>query len=103
MSPFTTAPGTRANASQMESVRPSSWAAPSIWYAAVAAPNTKPGGKARVARAERGCATDDVALAELGHPFTAPAMMPDTSCLPAKMNSSSSGMVASTTPASTIE
>src|SRR6478735_1778852 len=42
-----TAPGTRQNASQIESRRPSSWAAPSIWKAAVAAPNRKSWGKAR--------------------------------------------------------
>ena len=41
------APGTRANASQIESARPSSWAAPSIWYAAVATPKTKSRGKDR--------------------------------------------------------
>ncbi|MCQ0013820.1 hypothetical protein [Actinomadura madurae] len=33
--------------SQIEGPRPSSRAAPSIWYAAVAAPQTKPGGKVR--------------------------------------------------------
>ena len=38
-----------------------------------------------------------------GHPFTAPAMMPLTSCLPAKTKSRISGMVDSSTPASTIE
>jgi hypothetical protein len=52
VSPFTTAPGMRANASQIESVRPSSCAAPSIWYAAVAAPNTNAGGKLRAPGAE---------------------------------------------------
>ena len=36
-------------------------------------------------------------------PLTAPAMMPLTSCLPAKANRISSGMVASSTPARTIE
>src|SRR5690606_35868712 len=36
-------------------------------------------------------------------PLTAPAMMPLTSCFPAKMNSSRSGIVARMTPASTIE
>ena len=45
MSPFATAPGTRANVSQMDGERPSSEAAPSIWYDAVAAPQRKPGGK----------------------------------------------------------
>ncbi len=56
MSPPTTAPGILANASQMDSVRPSVWVAPSIWKAAVAAPNTKPGGKllASVATAATG-------------------------------------------------
>src|SRR6478609_8875882 len=43
-SPFTTAPGTRAKASHTESVRPSVWPAPSIWKAAVAAPQRKPWG-----------------------------------------------------------
>src|SRR4051794_13780284 len=50
-----TAPGTRQNASQMESRRPSSCAAPSIWNAAVAAPNRKFDGNSRaetVMRAE---------------------------------------------------
>ena len=37
------------------------------------------------------------------HPLTAPAMMPLTSCLPAKTNRMRSGIVASSTPASTIE
>ncbi|GAA2138212.1 hypothetical protein GCM10009802_47640 [Streptomyces synnematoformans] len=32
----------------MEGVRPSSWAAPSIWYAAVAVPHRKPSGKVAV-------------------------------------------------------
>ena len=49
MSPSTTAPGTRQKVSQMEAVRPSSVAAPSIWYAAVAAPHRNPAGKARSA------------------------------------------------------
>src|SRR4051812_46579021 len=40
-----TAPGTRQKLSQMESVRPSAWLAPSIWKAAVAAPNWKACGK----------------------------------------------------------
>ena len=35
----------RANVSQMDGERPSSEAAPSIWYDAVAAPQRKPGGK----------------------------------------------------------
>src|SRR5690606_6368034 len=43
-SPFTTAPGTRANASHTESRRPSVCPAPSIWNAAVAAPQRKPSG-----------------------------------------------------------
>lgn len=30
--------------SETESPRPSSWTAPSIWYAAVATPQAKPGG-----------------------------------------------------------
>ena len=38
-----------------------------------------------------------------GHPFTAPAMMPLTSCLPANRNRIRRGMVARRTPASTIE
>src|SRR3954470_13917729 len=38
------APGTRQKVSQIESPRPSSCAAPSIWYAAVAAPKRNPGG-----------------------------------------------------------
>jgi hypothetical protein len=40
-----TAPGIRQKASQMESVRPSAPVAPSIWYAAVAAPKRKSAGK----------------------------------------------------------
>ena len=35
------APGTRQNVSQIDGARPSSATAPSIWYAAVAAPQTK--------------------------------------------------------------
>ena len=38
-----------------------------------------------------------------GHPFTAPCMIPDTSCLPATTNRISSGMVESRTPARTRE
>ena len=40
---------------------------------------------------------------EQGHPFTAPCMIPLTSCLPAKTNRSRRGMVDKSTPASTIE
>ena len=39
-------PGVWENVSQIEGDRPSSEAAPSIWYAAVALPQRKPGGKA---------------------------------------------------------
>ena len=41
MSPFQVRPGVWLKVSQMEGPRPSSWAAPSIWYAAVAAPSRK--------------------------------------------------------------
>ena len=40
-------PGVWLKVSQIEGVRPSSAAAPSIWYAAVAAPQRNPGGKVR--------------------------------------------------------
>ncbi len=77
----------------MEGERPSSWAAPSIWYDAVAAPQRKPGGKVTAAL---------VAVAWLGgHPLTAPCMMPATNCLPVTTNRTSSGTVASEVPAST--
>src|SRR3954447_23664641 len=46
LSPSTTRPGVCAKVSQIDGVRPSSATAPSIWYAAVAAPHRKPGGKA---------------------------------------------------------
>ncbi len=47
----------------------------------------------------------DLLCIEVFHrqPFTAPAMMPLTSCLPAKTNSSSRGTVARSTPARTID
>lgn len=38
-------PGTRQYVSQMDGVLPSSAAAPSIWYAAVATPQRKPAGR----------------------------------------------------------
>ena len=46
--------------SQIDGTRPSSCAAPSIWYEAVAAPQTKPSGKVTPARA--GCADVDVTV-----------------------------------------
>lgn len=48
MSPFSppaVLPGVWLNVSQIEGVRPSSRTAPSIWYAEVAAPQRKAGGK----------------------------------------------------------
>src|SRR5262245_14528753 len=45
VSPLWTLPGVRLKVSQIDAVRPPSAAAPSIWYAAVAAPQTKPAGK----------------------------------------------------------
>ena len=54
-----------------------------------------------------GGSTEEKALGEgaghSGHPFTAPAMMPLTSCLPATTKRTRSGRVASTAPVSTIE
>ena len=47
MSPFETLPGVWLNVSQMLGLRPSSAAAPSIWYDAVAVPNVKPSGNFR--------------------------------------------------------
>src|SRR5262245_1905712 len=47
-SPLRIFPGVEVKRSQMLSPRPSSPTAPSTWYAAVAAPQTKPGGKLRV-------------------------------------------------------
>jgi len=44
VSPFHTFPGVRLKVSQIDGSRPSSAAAPSTWYAAVADPNVKPGG-----------------------------------------------------------
>src|SRR5215212_6186199 len=41
------APGVWLKVSQIDGPRPSSATAPSIWYAAVAVPKTKPGGKRR--------------------------------------------------------
>jgi hypothetical protein len=41
VSPFSTAPGIVQKRSQIDSPRPSSRAAPSIWYDAVAAPKRK--------------------------------------------------------------
>ena len=40
-----TAPGVWEKVSQIDGVRPSSATAPSIWYDAVATPQTKPSGK----------------------------------------------------------
>ena len=40
MSPWATFPSVAANRSQMDSPRPSAFVAPSIWNAAVAAPQT---------------------------------------------------------------
>ena len=90
MSPFATAPGTRAKASQIESRLPSSAAAPSICAAEVAAPHRKSAGQVNPTGSVGGA-----------HPFTAPVMMPEISWRPAATNSTSSGMVASTAPAST--
>ena len=45
VSPFFTLPGVWAKRSQIDSPRPSSFVAPSIWYEAVAAPQRKPRGK----------------------------------------------------------
>ena len=42
VSPPRTLPGVRLNVSQTEGPRPSASVAPSIWYAAVAAPHLKP-------------------------------------------------------------
>src|SRR5690606_19684880 len=54
-----------------------------------------------------GCAEEHVVRARPGghryHPFTAPAMMPLTNCLPATTKRMSRGRVASTAPVSTIE
>lgn len=43
------------------------------------------------------------APAGLAYPLTAPAMIPEISCLPAAMYRTSTGIVAMTAPASTIE
>ena len=45
VSPPHTLPGVRLYVSQMLGPRPPSCAPPSTWYAAVAEPSTKPGGK----------------------------------------------------------
>ena len=50
----------------MDGPRPSSRTAPSIWYDAVAAPQTKPSGKVIPARA--GCADVDVTVAVMRFP-----------------------------------
>src|SRR3984885_9997633 len=52
VSPPRTLPGVWLNVSQTEGPRPSVVAAPSIWYAAVAAPQTKPAGNVRTALPE---------------------------------------------------
>ncbi len=87
-------PGVWENVSQIEGDRPSSEAAPSIWYAAVALPQRKPGGKATRVRGSGGGLDG-------GHPLTAPCMIPATNCRPVAMNRTSSGIVASAVPAST--
>ena len=97
-----TAPGTRANASQIESVRPSSWAAPSIWEAAVADPNRKSAGSR--AGQSRSCGRVSlVAMVIVVSTLHCSLHDSRTSCLPAMTKSTSSGMVASTAPVSTIE
>src|ERR1700747_84635 len=48
VSPPRTLPGVAQNRSQTLSPRPSSWAAPSIWYDAVAAPQRKSAGNASI-------------------------------------------------------
>ena len=89
VSPPATLPGTRAKVSQIESCRPSACTAPSIWAAAVAAPQRKSGWPA-------------AGRSRTGHqPFTAPVMMPEISCRPATAKSTSSGSVASTAPVRT--
>ena len=88
-------PGVWENVSQIEGDRPSSEAAPSIWYAAVAAPQRKPGGKATAPGAA------GAAWLMGGHPLTAPCMIPATNCRPVATNRTSSGIVASAVPAST--
>src|SRR5688500_15942815 len=45
VSPLSMAPGRRANASQMDGARPSARTAPSTWYAEVATPQMKSGGR----------------------------------------------------------
>lgn len=47
VSPFSTLPGVWLKVSQIDGVRPISRAPPSIWYAAVAVPHRKSGGKLR--------------------------------------------------------
>src|ERR1700722_3970759 len=52
VSPPRTLPGVWLNVSQIDGPRPSVVAAPSIWYAAVAAPQTKSAGNVRTALPE---------------------------------------------------
>src|SRR3954447_2247608 len=52
----------------MDGPRPSSRTAPSIWYDAVAAPQTKPSGKVTPAKA--GCADVDVTVAVMRSPLS---------------------------------
>ena len=95
----TTAPGTRQKVSQMDGVRPSSATAPSIWYDAVAAPQTKPAGKTEVGCGGAGPGRGPGG--EVGHPLTAPCMMPATSWRPVRTKRTRSGSVASVVPART--
>src|SRR5690606_18690947 len=60
------------------------------------------GGRGRGTPDEPGRPREAVRQSERHQPFTAPAMMPDTSMRPAKKNRMSSGIVASTAPHSTI-
>src|SRR5690606_9029751 len=60
------------------------------------------GGSGRGTPDESGRPCEAVRQSERHQPFTAPAMMPDTSMSPAKKNRMSSGIVASTAPHSTI-
>ena len=57
------------------------------------------GGALDLERRRRRPPPEAVRELQRGHPFTAPAMMPDTRWRPASANSARSGMVASTTPA----
>ena len=101
MCPPTVRPGVWLKVSQIDGVRPSSVAAPSIWYAAVAAPHRKSAREGdRALRVEQ---ADALAGCWVGHDLTAPSMIPPMIWRPNSDEHDNSGSVAIAVPAKICE